>query len=60
MFYSLAWILVLPFAFLHLLWRARKQPEYLQHWPQRLGWIQDIDVSGFMPSRLAKRELLRR
>ena len=39
MFYSLAWILVLPFAFLHLLWRARKQPEYLQHWPQRLGWI---------------------
>jgi 3-deoxy-D-manno-octulosonic-acid transferase len=39
MFYSMAWILVLPFAFLHLLWRARKQPEYLQHWPQRLGWI---------------------
>ncbi len=39
MLYSLAWILVLPFAFLHLLWRARKQPEYLQYWPQRLGWI---------------------
>ncbi len=39
MFYSLAWIFVLPFAFLHLLWRARKQPEYLQYWPQRLGWI---------------------
>lgn len=37
--YSLAWALVLPFAFLYLLWRARRQPEYLRHWPERLGWI---------------------
>ena len=37
--YSLAWILVLPLAFLHLLWRARKQPQYLRHWPERLGWV---------------------
>ncbi|MDP2787940.1 MAG: lipid IV(A) 3-deoxy-D-manno-octulosonic acid transferase [Pseudomonadota bacterium] len=36
--YSLAWLLVLPFAFLYLLWRARRQPEYLRHWPERLGW----------------------
>lgn len=35
--YSLVWTLVLPFAFLYLLWRARRQPEYLRHWPERLG-----------------------
>lgn len=35
--YTLAWWLVLPFAFLHLLWRARRQPEYLRHWGERLG-----------------------
>ncbi len=37
--YSLLWLLVLPLAFLHLLWRARRQPEYLQHWRERLGWV---------------------
>lgn len=37
--YSLAWLLVLPFAFMHLLWRARRQPEYLRHWSERLGWV---------------------
>ena len=37
--YSLTWFLVLPFAFLHLLWRARRQPEYLRHWSERLGWV---------------------
>jgi 3-deoxy-D-manno-octulosonic-acid transferase len=37
--YSLAWLLLLPFAFVYLLWRARQQPEYLRHWPERLGWI---------------------
>jgi 3-deoxy-D-manno-octulosonic-acid transferase len=36
--YSLAWLLVLPIAFFYLLWRARRQPEYLRHWPERLGW----------------------
>jgi 3-deoxy-D-manno-octulosonic-acid transferase len=36
--YSLVWLAVLPFALLYLLWRARKQPEYLRHWPERLGW----------------------
>lgn len=36
--YSLAWLLALPFAFLYLLWRARQQPEYRQHWAERLGW----------------------
>lgn len=36
--YSLAWLLVLPFAFVYLLWRARRQPEYLRHWLERFGW----------------------
>jgi 3-deoxy-D-manno-octulosonic-acid transferase len=35
--YSLAWIALLPFAFLYLLWRARRQPDYLRHWGERLG-----------------------
>jgi 3-deoxy-D-manno-octulosonic-acid transferase len=35
--YSLAWLLVLPFAFLYLLWRSRRQPEYRRHWAERLG-----------------------
>ena len=37
--YSLTWILVLPFALLYLLWRARKQPAYLKHWPERFGLV---------------------
>lgn len=36
--YSLAWLLALPFAFLYLLWRGRRQPAYLRHWGERLGW----------------------
>lgn len=35
--YSLAWLLALPFAFLYLLWRGRRQPEYRSHWRERLG-----------------------
>lgn len=35
--YSILWLILLPFFFLYLLWRARKQPEYLRHWPERLG-----------------------
>ena len=35
--YTLAAITLLPWAALHLLWRARRQPEYLQHWAQRFG-----------------------
>ncbi|MBI5937980.1 MAG: lipid IV(A) 3-deoxy-D-manno-octulosonic acid transferase [Betaproteobacteria bacterium] len=37
--YTLLWLLGLPFAFLYLLWRARRQPEYLRHWPERLGFV---------------------
>lgn len=33
--YSLAWYLATPLVLVHLLWRARKQPEYLAHWGER-------------------------
>lgn len=46
--YSLLWLLVLPLAFLHLLWRARRQPEYLRHWLERLGWVKPWHGSARM------------
>ena len=36
-FYSLCVALLLPVAAIYLLWRARQQPEYLQHWRERFG-----------------------
>jgi 3-deoxy-D-manno-octulosonic-acid transferase len=36
--YNLALWLLLPFIFLRLLWRSRRQPEYLQHVPERFGF----------------------
>jgi 3-deoxy-D-manno-octulosonic-acid transferase len=41
--YSLAWLLALPFAFLYLLWRSRRQPAYRRHWAERLGWAPRLD-----------------
>jgi len=35
--YTLLLWLLLPYALLHLMWRARKQPEYLQHVGERFG-----------------------
>lgn len=35
--YTLLLLLLLPWALLHLLWRARRQPEYLRHWGERFG-----------------------
>ena len=35
--YTLLLWLLLPYVFLHLLWRARRQPEYLSHIGERLG-----------------------
>jgi len=37
--YSLAWLPLLPFAFLRLVQRGWQQPDYLRHWPERLGWL---------------------
>jgi len=36
--YTLVLWLLLPYVFFHLLWRARKQPEYLQHIAERFGF----------------------
>ena len=35
--YSLCVAALLPVAAIYLRWRARKQPEYLQHWRERFG-----------------------
>ena len=35
--YTLAIYALLPWAVLHLLWRARRQPEYLRHWNERFA-----------------------
>jgi len=35
--YTLLIHALLPWAVLHLLWRARRQPEYLRHWGERFG-----------------------
>lgn len=40
--YTLGLWLLLPYVFFHLLWRARKQPEYLRHIGERFGRY-DID-----------------
>ena len=36
--YTLAVFLLLPVALWHLLWRARRQPDYLRHWGERFGF----------------------
>ncbi len=38
LFYTVALWLLLPYVFLHLIWRARRQPEYLRHVPERFGF----------------------
>jgi len=43
--YSLAWLFLLPTAFLYLLWRSRRQPEYRAHWPERLGFVPPAQVT---------------
>ena len=37
--YSALVLVLLPWAVLHLLWRARRQPEYLRHWAERFGFF---------------------
>ena len=46
--YTLAVLALLPWAVLHLLWRARRQPEYLRHWGERFG-IFPADCDGGAP-----------
>jgi 3-deoxy-D-manno-octulosonic-acid transferase len=35
--YTLLVLLLLPWAVIHLLWRSRRQPEYLKHWGERFA-----------------------
>jgi 3-deoxy-D-manno-octulosonic-acid transferase len=35
--YTLAVFAAMPWALLHLIWRSRRQPEYLRHWHERFG-----------------------
>lgn len=37
--YTLGWWVATPLVVLYLLWRARRQPEYLAHWPERWGFV---------------------
>lgn len=37
--YTLGWWAATPLVVLYLLWRARRQPEYLAHWPERWGFV---------------------
>jgi len=37
-FYTILFYLALPYSFLRLLWRSRKQKAYRQHWGERLGF----------------------
>ena len=39
LFYTIATVALIPWAILHLLWRARRQPEYLRHWRERFGFF---------------------
>jgi 3-deoxy-D-manno-octulosonic-acid transferase len=49
-FYTLAIFALLPWALLHLLWRARRQPEYLQHWSERFGFYSTVQAHGDEPT----------
>lgn len=44
--YRLVFWLALPFALLRLLWRARRQPAYLQHWRERFGFSDNAGITG--------------
>ena len=50
--YTLSILALLPWAVLHLLWRARRQPEYLHHWGERFGFYEAVPPG---PTLLAPR-----
>lgn len=47
--YTLLLWLIWPFIWIRLLWRARKQPEYLHHIDERFGRYSDIDHGAAQP-----------
>ncbi|KWR90169.1 lipid IV(A) 3-deoxy-D-manno-octulosonic acid transferase [Cupriavidus sp. IDO] len=44
--YSLLWLVALPAALLRLVWRARKEPGYLEHVGERLGAYGHLPAAG--------------
>jgi len=44
--YTLVVLALLPWALLHLLWRARRQPAYLEHWGERFGRFPQRNPAG--------------
>lgn len=69
--YTLLWILTLPFVLLRLVWRARRQPEYLQHVAERFGryrvrtaapafWVHAVSVGETRAAEPLVRALLAR
>jgi 3-deoxy-D-manno-octulosonic-acid transferase len=40
--YTAVLFLLLPYVAFHLVWRARRQPEYLRHWGERFGRYHQI------------------
>ena len=48
-FYSLCVAFLLPVAAIYLLWRARQQPEYLQHWRERFGLFNHLQHRANAP-----------
>ncbi|MFH2139876.1 MAG: lipid IV(A) 3-deoxy-D-manno-octulosonic acid transferase [Pseudomonadota bacterium] len=69
--YTLLLWLLLPYALLHLLWRARKQAEYLQHIGERFGryrvrsdkpviWLHTVSVGETRAAATLVRELRER
>jgi len=69
--YTLFWLAALPFAFVYLAWRALRQPDYLRHWHERLGyapvppagcpviWVHAVSVGETRASEPLVRALLR-
>jgi 3-deoxy-D-manno-octulosonic-acid transferase len=69
--YTLLWLPLLPLAFVYLAWRARRQPEYLGHWCERLGgvprapvetpviWVHAVSVGETRASEPLVRALMR-
>lgn len=69
--YSLLWHLILPLVLLRLLWRARRQPDYLHHLGERFGaaprplhapyiWVHAVSVGETRAAQPLIRALLDR
>ena len=69
--YTLLLWLLLPYVLLHLLWRARRQPEYLHHIGERFGrylvrsdkpviWLHTVSVGETRAAATLVRELRKR